>query len=121
MHSVGTSMTKRLATVVALAFVFFATALPGAAACCIGKRDSKMSAMHAAMPCCAKSCTMSNATNSRADDAALTPAPSPQPASSVGGASTSASIASGAAATTEYTFHEFAAPPPFLVNAQFRI
>ena len=124
MHSEGRLTTKRLATAVALAIVLFATVLPGAAACCMVKPDSKTAAMRAAMPCCAESCTMSSPSSSRDKDAALTPAQAPQTVASTALAITPASPTATVATVAtpdESAFHDFAAPPPFLVNSQFRI
>ena len=118
-------MTNRLATAVALVLVLFATALPGAAACCVGKPNSKMAAMHVSMPCCAESCTMSNSNDSRDNsNIAIAASPSPQvaagPSVAVALDATSASVATVSTAT-EHTRIEFSPPPPFLAHAQFRI
>jgi|GEM_PF-966913 len=122
MRSAIEPRTKRLVTAVALTVLLFATALPGAAACCLGKPDST-AAMHASMPCCAETCTMSSANSSHDNDVALA-APSPQvatgPGVAVGFTATAATITTVSTAT-EHTRNDFSAPPPFLAHAQFRI
>jgi hypothetical protein len=120
-HSVRILTTKRFATAVTVALVLFVTAtVPAAAVCCLGQPVSRMTAMQS-MPCCTETCTMSNATGSSRDhDVTLTPAPSPQAAASavttiVEPARVPASITPIAQTVIEPS------PPPFLLNAQFRI
>jgi hypothetical protein len=122
-HPTSTSMTKRLATMIAAVLVLFVTAMPAAAVCCLGKTGGKMAAMHASMPCCAGNCTMSSPSAGRDHDVTLTPAPSAQAASTVAAIITPASPARGTSAVpaTERAANEFSSPPPFLINAQFRI
>jgi hypothetical protein len=73
------------------------------------------------MSCCTETCTMSNATGSSRDhDVTLTPAPSPQLI-----ASAVTAIVEPARVPTNITHIAQTviepSPPPFLLNAQFRI
>jgi len=113
-------MTKRLATAATVALVLFVTAtVPAAAVCCLGPAAT-MASMQS-MSCCTETCTMSNAAGSSRDhDVTLAPAPSPQliaiaVTAIVEPASVPASITPIAQTVIEPS------PPPFLLNAQFRI
>jgi hypothetical protein len=124
MHPGTRETTKRLATAIAAVLVLFATAMPAAAVCCFGKPAVRTMSMHASMPCCAGRCTLSNPSGSRDHDATLSPAP-PTPSAAVAVASLVASapatIGAGAVPANDHMTDGFSAPPPFLVNSQFRI
>jgi hypothetical protein len=113
--------TKRFATAVTVALVLFVTAtVPAAAVCCLGQPAATMASMQS-MPCCTETCTMSNATDSSRDhDVTLTPAPSLQPiASAVTTIVEPAHVPAGSTPIAQTVIEP--SPPPFLLNAQFRI
>ena len=123
MNIATTSRPKRLATMIAVAFVLFVSAMPAAAACCLDKADTSGARMQAAMPCCAEQCTMSNPNTAPDHDATLTATPAPPEATSP---ATQVAAAPATPATTpapvmERTADSYSAPPPFLINSQFRI
>jgi hypothetical protein len=124
MHLASTATTKRLATAIAAVLFLFVTAVPAGAACCLGKPTSTMSTMQMVMACCADPCTMSNPNDSRDHDVTLTPAPpAPSAAAAVAALVTpaAASVVAGAIPANDHIFDGFSAPPPFLINSQFRI
>lgn len=123
MHPATTSRTKRLATTIAAALVLFVTAMPAAAVCCVDKTGMPMASMHASMPCCAEQCTMSSPNTGRDHDVTLTVAPAPPTVTTVVAliTSTPATRATTSAPAIEPVANAYAAPPPFLINSQFRI
>lgn len=123
MHPATTSRTKRLATTIAAALVLIVTAMPAAAVCCLDKSGTPMASMHASMPCCADQCTMSSPNTGRDHDATLTAAPAPSTATTVGAliTSTPATRETMPIPVIEHVADAYAAPPPFLINSQFRI
>jgi hypothetical protein len=123
-HFSSTATTKRLATMIAAVLFLFATTVPAAAACCLGKPGRTMSSMQMAMACCPDPCALSNPNDNRDHDVTLTPAP---PAASSATAVASlvthvpATLAAGAIPANDHLADGFSAPPPFLINSQFRI
>jgi hypothetical protein len=119
-------MTKRLGAAIAAAAVLFVMAMPAAAACCLVTPDGAAASMHASMPCCNESCTMSSPTGDREHDVAIAAGPSPEAGAQTGPGVAVAFPATAATITTvstaaERTRIDFSAPPPFLAHAQFRI
>lgn len=123
MHPATTSRTKRLTTTIAAALVLFVTAMPAAAVCCLDRTGTPMASMHASMPCCAEQCTMSSPSTGRDHDVTLTTAPAPPTATTVVAlvTSTPATHATTSAPAMAHVADAYAAPPPFLINGQFRI
>ena len=123
MHPATTSRTKRLATMIAIVLVLVVTAVPAAAVCCLDKANHSMATMHASMPCCADTCTMSRPNTGRDHDATLTAAPAPPTATTVGAliTPTPATRVTMPIPVIEHVADAYAAPPPFLINSQFRI
>ena len=116
-------MTK-LATAIAVALVLFVTALPAATACCQGNRGINLQLMQASMSCCAESCPKISPSYSRDNHVTVAPSPSPEIEAAPVVATAALAIApplATAATATERTPDQFSAPPPFLLNAQFRI
>lgn len=118
-----TSRTKRLATMIAAVLVLIVTAMPAAAVCCLDKAGHSMATMQAAMPCCAEQCTMSNPNTDRDQDVTMTAAPaSPVPTAIAAQiTATPATHAMTPAPAMERAADSYSAPPPFLINSQFRI
>jgi hypothetical protein len=120
----STSITRRFATAAAVALVLFITALPAAAACCLGKPNRKAVSMHALMPCCAGTCNLTTPNTNRDRDISLTSTHSPeQPLQVMAGADALGSkpIKTALDDSSERTVDRVAAPPPFLLHGQFRI
>jgi len=113
--AVSISATKRFAAIT-VALVLLVTAIPASAMCCVGQ--AKTTAM-SSMACCAPSCTMSAPNSARDHDATLIPAPAPQPVTTAP-ATLIAPISVAATARATVVIIE-PSPPPFLINAQFRI
>ena len=122
-HPVTTSGTKRVATMIAAVLVLFVTAMPGATVCCFEKPGIPIAAMHASMPCCTEQCTMSSPNSGREHDATLTPAPAPPVVTATAALipSTPTANATPPVPAMDQAAHAYAAPPPFLINSQFRI
>lgn len=120
----ATSTRRRFAATLAAVLVLFVTAMPATAVCCLVKSGNQVASMHAAMPCCAETCTMSNPNGSRDSNVAVAALDSPQVGAGPGVAvvfpATAATITTVSTAT-ERTRNDFSAPPPFLAHAQFRI
>jgi hypothetical protein len=120
-HPLATSIAKRLATTVAL--MLFVGTLPVAMICCVDQTICTTTAMHASMPCCAGSCTMSRQNRGHDNDATLTATPSLR-------AGTGSAVAIVAAvpvkvsivmASNDHLADGFSPSPPILLNEQFRI
>jgi len=104
--------TKRFAAITVV-LVLLVTAVPVSAMCCAQSKTTAMSSM----ACCASSCTMSAPDNARDRDATLIPAPQPV---AVVTATLIAPIDVTITARPTVIIIE-PSPPPFLINAQFRI
>lgn len=109
------SATKRFAAIT-VALVLLMTAVPASAMCCVGQ--AKTTAM-SAMPCCTPTCTMSARNSARDHDATLMPAPAPQPITTAPATLIAPMRATITAHATVVIIEP--SPPPFLINAQFRI
>jgi hypothetical protein len=119
----ATSGIQRLATTIAIVLLLFATGMPAAAVCCLDTSGAAMASVHASMPCCAQQCTMSSNPNTGRDhDATITAAPASAAATTVEAVtSTPAAHATPPAPAMKRAAESYAAPPPFLINSQFRI
>jgi len=113
--AVSIPATKRFAAIT-VALVLLVTTVPASAMCCVGQ--AKTTAM-SSMACCAETCTMSAPNSSRDRDVTLIPASAPQPITTAP-ATLIAPINVATTIRTTVVITE-SSPPPFLINAQFRI
>jgi hypothetical protein len=110
----------KAASILAIALVLIATAVPAAAACC-GAQSNKTMAMHASMACCGNHCKIVAPSVTPDANGVLAPGPAnPLPAAVVTGASTTISTVV-ASIEVNLDSNLFASPPSFLSQHQFRI
>jgi hypothetical protein len=115
--------SSRFAAALALGLVLFATALPAAAACCVGK-PGKTAAMRSSMPCCNEICRTMTRRAANNHDVAMLPTPSASKQLHVAieiTALVSSAIAPMLQPDSERVSVAFSPPSPVVAQHQFRI
>jgi hypothetical protein len=113
--------TKYFAGAFAIALVLFVSAVPAAAACCLGK-SSATPVMHASMPCCAGSCRLASSGPTRDNDINVISAPSvAKPSPLVVAIAAAPPVQTLSLDNATETPIAIATAPAFLAHHQFRI